>query len=565
MNSIQWLLCIGVIQVIHFLGTYKLYIAAGRKAWEAAIPVYNAVILMKIIHRPAWWVILLFIPVINLLMFPVVWVETIRSFGKNSLLDSWLVVLSLGFYIFYINYGAPLQYINDRDLNPGTATGEWVSSIVFAVVAASLVHAYFIQPFVIPTGSLEKTLLIGDFLLVSKFHYGARVPMTPLAAPMVHDTLPILGIPSYIKKPQLPYFRIPGFQKIKRNDIVVFSWSTDTVRFFRDDSKLHFKKPIDKKSNYVKRCVGVPGDALSIVDGYVYIDGKQTQLPNRAKTQYTHTIYAQKGVSSRTLLEVGITEFSRKYSAEALTQTQAIALQENGIQIYNNPQGGYLIYTKSSGIAPELIASQRLALSEIIDRERMATFTDAVAKTLAAKPEIDSIAKLLDIKGFYEASVFPHDPSFAWNKDQYGSIYIPAKGDIIELNIKNLSIYKEIIENYEGNSLSVNGNEILINSIPTSQYTFNQDYYWMMGDNRHNSEDSRYWGFVPEDHIVGKPVFIWMSIDGINDGIKNWKIRWDRVFTTVSGEGTPQSYFKWFLGVLVLWFGIDYFRKRKKA
>jgi len=151
MNSIQWLLCIGVIQGIHFLGTYKLYIAAGRKAWEAAIPVYNAVILMKIIHRPSWWVILLFIPVINLLMFPVVWVETIRSFGKNSLLDSWLVVLSLGFYTYHINYSTPLQYIKDRDLNPGTALGEWVSSIVFAVVAASMVHAYFIQPFVIPT------------------------------------------------------------------------------------------------------------------------------------------------------------------------------------------------------------------------------------------------------------------------------------------------------------------------------------------------------------------------------------------------------------------------------
>ena len=565
MNSIQWLLFLGVIQLIHFAGTFKLYKAAGRASWEAAIPVYNAVVLMKIIRRPAWWVILMFIPVINLLMIPVIWVETIRSFGKNSLLDSWLVVLSLGFYIYLVNFSSPLSYIKDRSLQPKTALGEWVSSVVFAVVAASLVHAYFIQPFVIPTGSLEKTLLIGDFLLVSKFHYGARTPMTPLAAPMVHDTLPVLGVPSYIKKPQLPYFRIPGFQKVKRNDIVVFSWPTDTVRFFRDVSKLHFKKPIDKKSNYVKRCVGVPGDELSIVDGYVHINGKQTKLPARAKTQYTHTVFSQKGVSSRALLASGIKEFSRKYNAQSLTQTQAIALQEVGAQIYNNPQGGYLIYTQGEGVAPELIATQRLALTEIIERERRATFTDAVAKTLEQSKDIDSVVKTLDTKGYYEAAVFPHDPAFPWNQDQFGPLYIPAKGDVLNLSVQNISLYKEIIETYEGNTLAVNGNEILINGSASKSYTFSQNYYWMMGDNRHNSEDSRYWGFVPEDHIVGKPIFIWMSIDGINDGIKNWNIRWDRVFTTVSGEGTPTSYFKWFLAALVLWFGIDYFRKKRKA
>ena len=565
MNSTQWFIFLGIIQLVHFVGTYKLYKAAGRATWEAAVPVYNAIVLMKIIRRPAWWVLLMFVPVINLLMIPVIWVETIRSFGKNSLVDSWLVVLSLGFYIYLVNFSSPLSYIKDRSLQPRTALGEWVSSVVFAVVAASLVHAYFIQPFVIPTGSLEKTLLIGDFLLVSKFHYGARTPMTPLAAPMVHDTLPILGVPSYIKKPQLPYFRIPGFQKVKRNDIVVFSWPTDTVRFFRDASSLHFKKPIDKKSNYVKRCVGVPGDMLSIVDGYVYINGKQTQLPSRAKTQYTHTIYAQKGVSSRSLVASGIKEFSRKYSATSLTQTQALALQGEGAQIYNNPQGGYLIYTQGQGLPPELIASQRLALSEIIDRQRMATFTDKVAQKLAQSKEIDSVVKRLAPKGYFEAAVFPHDPAFEWNQDQFGPVYIPAKGDEIELNVKNISLYKEIIETYENNTLEISGNEILINNKVSTSYTFSQNYYWMMGDNRHNSEDSRYWGFVPEDHIVGKPVFIWMSIDGINDGIKNWKVRWDRVFTTVGGEGTPTSYLKWFLGALALWFGFDYFRKKRKA
>lgn len=202
-----------IIQLVHFVGTYKLYKAAGRATWEAAVPVYNAIVLMKIIRRPAWWVLLMFVPVINLLMIPVIWVETIRSFGKNSLIDSWLVVLSLGFYIYLVNFSSPLSYIKDRSLQPRTALGEWVSSVVFAVVAASLVHAYFIQPFVIPTGSLEKTLLIGDFLLVSKFHYGARTPMTPLAAPMVHDTLPILGVPSYIKNRSSPTLEFLDFRK----------------------------------------------------------------------------------------------------------------------------------------------------------------------------------------------------------------------------------------------------------------------------------------------------------------------------------------------------------------
>src|SRR5690554_3477878 len=189
MNGTQWIIFILIIQVIHFFGTWKLYVKAGRKAWEAAIPVYNAIVLMQIINRPKWWVILLFIPIINLLMFPVIWVETLRSFGKNSTLDTWLVILTLGLYIYYINYFAEVTYIKDRDLHPRTALGEWVSSIVFAIVAATLVHTYLIQPFVIPTSSLEKTLLVGDFLFVSKFHYGARIPMTTIAAPMVHDTL----------------------------------------------------------------------------------------------------------------------------------------------------------------------------------------------------------------------------------------------------------------------------------------------------------------------------------------------------------------------------------------
>ncbi|WP_299534902.1 signal peptidase I [Ulvibacterium sp.] len=562
MNGSQWIIFILLVQVIHFLGTWKLYVKAGRKAWEAAIPVYNAIVLMQIINRPRWWVFLLFIPIINLLMFPVIWVETIRSFGRNNLLETWLVILTLGFYIFYINYAVEVQYVEDRSLHPKTGLGEWISSIVFAIVAATLVHTYFIQPYVIPTGSLERTLRVGDFLFVSKYHYGARTPMTTVAAPMVHDTLPLIGTRSYLNKPQLPYFRLPGFTKVKRNDIVVFSWPADTVRVFFKKEK-GVKKPIDKKSNYVKRCVGVPGDSLAVIDGFVYVNGKQLQLSDRAKPQYDYMAYGQKGVSSRLLSDLGINEFNRLYVAQSLTQGQKRALQYAGHRVYDKSQP-IQILTDSKGIDPTLIRQQRLALKEIADRQRVVTLTDEMAIRLRNNSGIDSVIKVIEPKGRQGINLFPQNPDYPWNYDNMGPIYIPAKGTTISLNLRSLPLYKKIIRDYEHNSIEVSGNQILINGEAADSYTFKQDYYWMMGDNRDHSEDSRAWGYVPEDHIVGTPIFIWMSIENFTDGLANWKIRWDRVFTTVHGEGEPYSYFKWFLVVLGAWFAFDFFRKRRK-
>lgn len=562
MNVTQWILFILLIQVIHFLGTWKLYTKAGRQAWEAAVPIYNAIVLMKIINRPGWWVILLFIPIINLLMFPVIWVETIRSFGRNSLIDTWLVILTLGFYIYYVNYSLEVDHVKDRSLHPKSGIGEWVSSIVFAIVAATLVHTYFIQPYVIPTGSLERTLRIGDLLFVSKFHYGARTPMTTIAAPMVHDTLPVLGIRSYLNKPQLPYFRLPGFAKVDRNDIVVFSWPADTVRaFFKKEKGV--VKPIDKKSNYVKRCVGLPGDSLEVRDGYVYINGAQLVLSDRAKPQYDYTIYAQKGVSSRLLLEAGVSEFNRTYVAQSLSPQQSNALRMEGYGVYpqNDPP---VILTDNKGISTEVIRALRLSLREITDRERQATLTDEMAEKLRAKPEIDSIVKIQESKGVRGNNIFPQSEAYAWNNDNFGPIYLPQAGSTVALNLNVLPLYKKIIRDYEGNTVSVSGNQVLINGKVADSYTFKQDYYWMMGDNRDHSEDSRTWGYVPENHIVGTPIFIWLSFDNFNEGIAHWKPRWDRIFTTVNGKGEPVSYFKYFLIALAAWFVFDFFRKRRK-
>ncbi len=569
MNATAWIIFILVIQVIHFLGTWKLYVKAGRKAWEAAIPVYNAIVLMQIINRPKWWVILLFIPIINLLMFPVVWVETIRSFGRNSLWESWAVVLTLGFYIYYVNYALDVKYIEDRSLQPTTAVGEWVSSIVFAVVAATLVHTYFIQPYVIPTGSLERTLRVGDLLFVSKFHYGARVPMTAVAAPMVHDTLPLVGQPSYLRKPQLPYLRLPGFKGVKRNDIVVFSWPADTVRQFFVKEK-GVRKPIDKKSNYVKRCVGVPGDSLEVRDGLVFIDGKQLELTDRAKPQYDYMVYGSKGISSKLLTELDVNDFQRKYIIPSpnLSQGQVDLLNQYAIGSNRRKDGKIEVFTRKYGIPANEANQVSLRLSEEKSLQKQATLTDEMVASLRANTTIDSVVKIIEPKGV--GNLFPQHVEHPSNYDQLGPIYIPEEGKTVALNLQVLPFYKKIIKEYEGNTLSVSGNEIKINGNVATTYTFKQDYYWMMGDNRDHSEDSRAWGYVPANHIVGTPIFIWMSFDNFTDSkgrmnaVWKWKPRWDRIFTTVNGSGEPVSYFKWFLIALGGYFAFDFFWKKKR-
>ena len=564
MTTTEWLLFILGIQAVHFLGTYRLYIKAGRKGWEALVPIYNAVVLMQIIRRPKWWVILLFIPIINLMMFPAVWVETLRSFGRTKWVDTLLVILTLGLYLFVINYDSKTTYDKDRDLNSKSWFGEWISALMFAVIAATLVHNYFIQPYIIPTGSLEKTLLIGDFLFVSKFHYGARTPTSAVAFPMVHDTIPIIKKRSYLKKPQLPYFRLPGFQDVKRNDIVVFSWPADTVRkfFVREKGII---KPIDKKSNYVKRCVGIPGDSLEIINGFVYINGVQNALPDRAKTQYTHYGYNNKGVSSRKLLDAGYKDFNRKYKIRKATQAAYDAIAPYILGVLSNDDEYYTVITPSSGIPPEIIGKLRISAKELLDAKKEITLTVLEAKEILRTGIVDSIVQRITQTKTANINFFPNAIPYDWNEDNFGPILIPKAGMTVDINEQTLPLYKKIIREYEKNELSKEGSKIFIDGKEASSYTFEQDYYWMMGDNRHRSEDSRYWGYVPEDHVVGKPVLVWFSIDGINDGIKNWSVRWDRLMTTVGGTGKPISFFPYVAAILLGWQILVFIRKRKKT
>jgi signal peptidase I len=528
MTFMQWFIFFITIQIIHGLGTWKLYIKAGRQAWQAFIPVYNAIILMKIIRRSPWWTVLLFLPIINLIMFPVIWVETARSFGKNSYSDTLFAIVTLGIYNYYLNYFTDVKYVENRSLHPKSGAGDWVNSILFAVVAATLVHTYFIQPYVIPSSSLEKSLLVGEFLFVSKFHYGARFPMTTVAAPMVHDTIPLLKKKSYLfnddltkketswlNKLQLPYMRLPGFEKIDRNEIVVFNSPADTLyNMNQPNVDRNYYKPIDKKLNLVKRCVGIPGDSLEVRNGYVYINGKQNVLPDRSQLQFSYYVQPKTNRFNPKVM----------YDLYGITDPFGII----------NPQNTY----------------------------RFVAISDETISKFKNHPNVLEVKRISEEQGVRDPGIYPHHPNYNWNNDFFGPVYIPEAGKTIDLNLDVLPLYKRVITEYENNDLRIDGGQIYINDELANSYTFKQDYYWMMGDNRHNSLDARAWGFTPFDHVVGKPVFIWMSWDTNGEGFN--KIRWDRVFTTVHGSGKRVSYFIPFVIVLLGWYGVNKWRKRRK-
>ena len=561
MSFIEWIYFFLIYNGLIFAGSQKLFRLAGFPGWHAIIPFYNIIKHLDIIQRPRWWIILVFIPVINLLMIPVVWVEFIKRFNHNSKIDRILVILTLGFYFFYISYASSKTKLVEEISFSGFERS--IGSFIFAIVIATIVHNYFLQPFVIPTGSLEKTLRVGDFLLVSKFHYGARVPSTVVTLPMVHDTIPIIKTRSYLKSPQLPYIRIPGFQEIKNNDIVVFNWPADTVRKFFVKEK-GVIKPRDKKSNYVKRALGIPGDTIEIKDGIIFINGKKNVLPDRAKPIFTYNIRSDKGVSSNKLKEIGIEGFIRKFIIKNLTPRSYEEISNYILSISNTNDNEYLVYTDDSGIPLSIIRDYNIIISELIDSTREISLTYEDAFKIENSNLFDTIYRVTQSKGVSNLNFFPNNNNFKWNNDYLGPIYIPKKGDQIDLSLDNLPLYKKIIKDYEFNDIEISNGRIIINSEEQDSYTFKQDYYWMMGDNRYNSEDSRVWGFVPFDHVLGKPVFIWMSIDGLFNGIQNWKFRWDRIFTTIGLDGEPRSYLPHFVVFIFLW-QLYVFIKRRKS
>jgi len=341
---------------------------------------------------------------------------------------------------------------------------EWVDAIVFAVIAATIIRWLFLEAFTIPTPSMEKSLLVGDFLFVSKIHYGPRTPKTPLQVPLTHQKIWGTDVPSYVDWIQLPQFRLPGLAKIKRNDVVVFNYPPE------------HQYPTDLKTNYIKRCVALPGDVIHIEDLQVQINDKP--LENPPQMQFRYFIDTDDIINDRVFRNYDISEYSMV-------------------------QGGYLVWT-----TPET-AEQIENLAFVRDVNVMKLNEDQV------NPRI-----------YPDATLFP------WNEDFFGPLKVPAEGMTVDLNKENLAKYRDVIMYYEGHDdVKVENDQLFIDGVPVRDYTFNQNYYFMMGDNRHNSEDSRFWGFVPEDHVVGKAFFIWLSIDK-NAGFLN-KIRWARLFSLI--------------------------------
>ena len=364
-----------------------------------------------------------------------------------------------------------------------SAVREWTDAIVFAVIAATLIRTFFIEAYVIPTPSMERSLLVGDFLFVSKVNYGARTPITPIAFPFAHHTMPLINTKAYWDGIQLPYYRLPGLSDVKKGDVVVFNYPMDA------DSP--FYRPVDKRENFIKRCQGAPGDTLSVVDGQVYVNRKIAPNPPGEQMEYS---YSTNGVDLNPQItdELNITLYEG-HTYQAMTKESADKLK------------GY---------------SNIKSLKPILSQKGVSDPNGPVYPTNPLHP-VGPPNLMLNGK----------QPNYKWSVDNYGPIIIPKKGWTVKLDSMTYPLYERCIRTYENNKLEVKGSDIFINGKKTDSYTFKMNYFWMMGDNRHDSDDSRFWGFVPEDHIVGKALFIWMSWDDNAPFFS--KIRWSRLFNGI--------------------------------
>lgn len=436
---------------------------------------------------------------------------------QNAWLLLGLILIVDIFLTQYIPWGAWKQSKNPQI----RSILGWVDDIVFALVAVYFINIFVFQNYQIPSSSLEKSLLVGDYLFVSKLSYGPRVPNTPIAFPLVQNTFPIFNCKSYLDWPEWGYKRVKGLGEVKRDDIVVFNFPAgDTValkvqnpdyytlvkEYGRDyiwEDKATFGdviyRPVDKRENYVKRCIGMPGDTIEIRNNQVFIDGKAAKNPE--KLQYNYFIETDGSMLSEE--QFRLLDISKDDRVLINGNNNANLMSFLGIQ--PNAQGQF-------------------------NPVYHFPMTQKALETAKKLPIIKQV--IIEPDSFGGATYFPVDYPTGWSRDNYGPLWIPKKGATIPLTEENIGLYSRCIRNYEGNTLEVKEGKAYINGQPTDSYTFKYDYYWMMGDNRHNSADSRSWGFVPEDHIVGKPIMIWLSLDK-DRGIFDGGIRWNRMFRWV--------------------------------
>jgi signal peptidase I len=497
----------------------KIFEKAGVEPWKAFVPLLNYWEWNKLIVKPVWWFILLFFPFINIFMVFLMIVETVKRFGKFSFGQQALAVIFPYFYLPYLGLSSNEKFYTSDELPKfkKSPVREWVDAIVFAVVAATIIRTFLLEAYTIPTSSMEKSLLVGDFLFVSKMAYGPKVPNTPIAFPFVHHSMPVTGGKSYVEWMKLPYYRFPGFGQVKLYDAVVFNYpSGDTVVLERQnedyyqivrDAESNFKqqygdrykpgmgrswvwskynvtaRPPDKRENYIKRCMAMPGDTLQIVDKVVFINGEKAFLPDKMQHNYMVTATGQ-GFNQHELNKI---------------------MDDLGIN-------------EGRAITPNRI---------------LLPLTNDMVERLRKNPRIQSVEMEVRQKGFAYSPIFPHDPdNFQWNEDNFGPLVIPKAGVTVDISPKNIALYRKLIDVYDNNKLEERDGIIYINGEAATTYTFRQDYYWLMGDNRDNSADSRFWGFVPHDHVVGKAVFVWLSLEK-SKGWLSGKIRWNKCMRVI--------------------------------
>ncbi len=531
MNLIPWIL-LGIICAEQLIFVPALIKKSGvGTPWHGYIPGLNSLAILKIIERPWYWIVFLLVPGINLLMLTIMHVELSIAFGLRTTKDQWFMGLLPWVAIPKLalednTYIGPRSWSKTRK----STFREWGEALLWATIVASAFRIFTFEPFTIPTGSMEGSMLVGDYLFVNKMSYGAKVPQTPFTLPFVHNTLPGSMTPSYTSWLSLPYMRLPGFRSVERYDAVVFSFPPGDTIFIDKDLAGHdyygilrregiraaggdIKKfalnpeqymgvvrdkafikpglsarPIDKKENYVKRCIGLPGDSLSVIDRQVVINGEAIENPENLQFEY-QVQFSSPMKAKRAMKMLGLTNVD-------IGASQATA----------------------DGIAT-LIS---LTNSEVVELENSgAAMSIDLMSTVNRKGRMD---------------IFPNtyrEEFNAWTPDDLGPIYIPEAGRTIDLNERNLDMYRRVISAYENHDLVENpdGTVEIDGTIATS-YTFEQDYYWMMGDNRHRSADSRMWGFVPEDHVIGRASFTWFSKQNVPQHGES-KIRWNRMFKTV--------------------------------
>ena len=534
-----------ILLLIAFLGLHVglwgIFKKAGVNPFLSLIPMGDYWFwLRKVLSRSWWWMLLIIFPFIGIFMFFMMVWKTIRLFGKTSYIPLILGTAFFFIYLPYLGFSKKEKFTHYEDLPVfhKSKAREWGDALIFAVAAAYIIRMFLVEFYAIPTSSMESTLMVGDYLAVGKMDYGARVPMTPIAVPFVHHTLPLTqSTKSYTECIKLPYMKFPAIRPLRRNDVVVFNYpdgdtvaierqsesyyaivrefeamlnpetprktmenlyyrySPDRVMYYqskyggayypgkgREAVKKEYKvvaRPVDKRENYVKRCVAMPGDVLQVINSELFINGKPAFKPEKMQYSYFVTDPAGIGLSSK--------------------KRKALNINEEDVQKIDQSTTVYWLNEDQKN----QIEKMGLTVEKIVDKEDT-----------------------------YDMSIFPHDSRYHWNKDNFGPIVIPQKGQTVEINDSTIVLYDKIIKNYELNDLQVKDGKVYINGQIADSYTFQMDYYFMMGDNRHNSADSRFWGFVPENHIVGRTLFVWLSLDKFKT-IGEGKIRWNKMFKKI--------------------------------